>query len=66
VVTVPGKRVVSQSAKVLRPVSSTQPKVASMSDLLTAKQRQELRRDLNEMARRRRDAEASTGSLRLG
>lgn len=37
-----------------------------MNDLLTAKQRQELLRDLNEMARRRRDAEASTGSLRLG
>jgi len=37
----------------------------SVDELLTAKQRCELRGDLSEMARRRREAEASSGTLRL-
>lgn len=39
--------------------------IRSVDQLLTTKQRNNLRRDLAEMARQRRDAEASSGTLRL-
>lgn len=39
--------------------------IRSVDQLLTTKQRQNLRRDLAQMARQRRDAEASSGTLRL-
>jgi len=39
--------------------------IRSVDDLLSGKQRKDLRADLHEMARLRRDAEASSGALRL-
>jgi hypothetical protein len=42
-----------------------QKKIRSVDQLLTPKQRKVLRDDLSEMARRRRQAEASSSTLRL-
>ena len=39
--------------------------IRSVDELLTSKQRHNLHRDLSEMARRRREAEAHSGTLRL-
>jgi hypothetical protein len=39
--------------------------IRSVDQLLTTKERSDLRRDLAEMARQRREAEASSGTLRL-
>ncbi len=39
--------------------------IRSVDDLLSGKQRKDLRSDLHEMAQLRRDAEASSGALRL-
>lgn len=40
-------------------------KIRSVDQILTTKQRNALRSDLSEMARRRREAEASSSTLRL-
>lgn len=40
-------------------------KISSVEQLLTVKQRKVLRSDLTEMAKRRREAEAASGNLRL-
>jgi hypothetical protein len=39
--------------------------IHSVDQLLTSKQRRQLRQDLSEMARSRREAEASSATLRL-
>lgn len=39
--------------------------IHSVDQILTTKQRRALRQDLTEMARQRREAEASSGTLRL-
>jgi len=40
-------------------------RISSVEQLLTSKQRQDLRDDLSEIARRRREAEASSSTLKL-
>lgn len=61
------KRRSSVSTAVLPQASSKAGRktIRSVDQLLTSTQRRELRQDLSEMARRRRDAEASSGTLRL-
>jgi hypothetical protein len=61
------KRRVSTRAAVLPKAGSKAGRktIRSVDQLLTAKQRRSLHRDLSEMARRRREAEASSGTLRL-
>jgi hypothetical protein len=39
--------------------------IGSVDQILTPKQRNKLRNDLSEMARQRREAEVSSGSMRL-
>jgi hypothetical protein len=57
----------SSGKTVLRPTTSSVGKrsIRSVDQLLTTKQRSDLRDDLSEMARQRRDAETSSSSLRL-
>lgn len=61
------KRRVATGAVVLPRTTSKAGRKAirSVDQLLTTKQQQDLRRDLTEMAQRRREAEASSGTLRL-
>lgn len=61
------KRRASSRGAVLPKVSSKAggKTIRSVDQLLTSKQRHNLRRDLSEMARQRREAEASSGTLRL-
>lgn len=62
-----GKRRTSTSAAVLPKVGSKAggKTIRSVDQMLTTKQRSALRQDLTEMARQRREAEASSGTLRL-
>ena len=61
------KRQASTSRVVLPKASSKAggKTIRSVDQLLTSKQRKVLRNDLSEMARRRREAEASSSTLRL-
>ena len=61
------KRRTSASAVVLPKAGSKagSKTIRSVDELLTAKEQRALRQDLSEMARRRREAEASSGTLRL-
>lgn len=61
---------VKAAGRVLPPVktsrrTSKSSKLRSVDDLLSTGQRRELRADLDRMARIRRDAEATSGALRL-
>lgn len=57
----------SAARTVLRKANSTAggKTIRSVDQILTSKQRKDLHADLSEMARRRREAEASSGNLRL-
>ena len=61
------KRRASTRAEVLPKVGSKagSKTLRSVDQMLTTKQRRALRQDLTEMARQRREAEASSGTLRL-
>jgi hypothetical protein len=63
----PKRQAVESSVSVLPKASSKAgaKTIRSVEQLLTSTQRAKLRRDLSEMARRRREAEASSGTLRL-
>lgn len=61
------KRRASSARDVLPPATSKagSKTIRSIDQLLTTKQRSDLRSDLSEMARQRREAEASSSTLRL-